>query len=79
MDFKIILLIGLALNVIGYSVSMLGYTIAGSITYGVGLIAAIVGVVKAPSGEGKNEGSVPTEPSPSDIKGRGVRRPGEEY
>lgn len=79
MDPKIILLIGLALNVIGYAASMLGYTIAGSITYGVGLIAAIVGVIKTPSSEDKNKGNVPTEPSPSDIKGRGVRRPGEEY
>lgn len=71
-----ILIIGLAINVIGYAVSMLGYTIIGAVTYGVGIAVTVLAALVMQRGGVKETVS---EPSPSDIKSRGIRRPGEEY
>ncbi len=73
------LAIGAALNIIGYVVSMIGYAIVGPIVYGVGVVMLVLSALISPrvKGSGGNEAS--SEPGPSDIKNRGIRKPGEEY
>ncbi|WP_291766799.1 hypothetical protein [Caldivirga sp. UBA161] len=79
MDARIILMIGAVLNVIGYAASMLGYAIIGPIVYGVGIIVLVLSALTLSKGKSTESNEAPGEPGPSDIKNRGIRKPGEEY
>ncbi len=73
------LMIGAVINVIGYAASMLGYVIIGPVVYGLGIIILVLSAFASPKGKSSEGNTTSSEPGPSDIKNRGIRKPGEDY
>lgn len=78
MESRILAIVGILISIVGYAgtAALRGY-IPWVAIYVAGIAVAIIGVIRAEGSKQPEQPRVSEGPSPSDIKSRGVRKPGE--